>query len=118
MDILAALKSVPEFKDLAESHLTWLAEKGSVTTLKEGDKILRSGEVVENMRIVLEGSVDFHREQAGSVRYLGTAEQGEITGLLPYSRMKAAAVDAIASSDTTIYSLHKDFFPELLRDHH
>jgi signal transduction histidine kinase len=118
MDILTALKSVPEFKDLAERHLTWLVEKGSVATFREGDKLLRNGEVVENMRIVLEGSVDFYREQAGNVRYVGTAEQGEITGLLPYSRMKAAAVDAIASGDTTVYSLHKDLFPELLRDHH
>jgi signal transduction histidine kinase len=118
MDILTALKGVPEFKDLAERHLTWLVEKGSVTTLKEGDKVLRNGEAVENMRIILEGSVDFYREQAGNVRLLGTAEKGEITGLLPYSRMKASVVDAIASSDTTIYSLHKDFFPELLRDHH
>lgn len=118
MDILTALKSVPDFKTLPESDLQWLAEKGSVTAQKDGDKLFRMGDVVENMRIVLTGAVDLYREQAGTVRYLGRAEQGEITGLLPYSRMKGAAADGIVAGDTTVYSLHKDLFPELLRDHH
>lgn len=118
MDILTALKGIPEFKTLPENDLQWLAEKGSVTGQKDGDKLFRMGDVVDNMRIVLTGAVDLYRQQAGTVQYLGRVEQGEITGLLPYSRMKGAAADGIVAGDTTVYSLHKDLFPELLRDHH
>ncbi|WP_333820590.1 ATP-binding protein [Ohtaekwangia sp.] len=117
MDIVAALKSVPEFKDLDESHLQWLAEKGSVTTWKDGDYLFRKGDTIDAMRILFAGEVDIYREQAGNVRYLGTVEKGEITGLLPYSRMKSAMADGIVSGDAVVYSLHRECFPELLRDH-
>ncbi len=117
MNILAALKEVPEFKDLAESHLVWLSEKGTVTEHKDGERLFALGQPIESMRIVLEGGVDLYRAQGNTMRYFGTAEKGEITGLLPYSRMKAAGAEGTAVGDTIIYSLDKSHFVELIREH-
>ncbi|SKC84080.1 ATP-binding protein [Ohtaekwangia koreensis] len=117
MDILTALRAVPEFKDLAESHLIWLMEKGTVSTLKEGEKFFTYGDPIDTMAIVLEGEVDLYRAQGNGSRYLGAVEKGEITGLLPYSRLKTAAAEGIASRDSTIFYLHKDNFMELVREH-
>ncbi|HEY9048489.1 MAG TPA: ATP-binding protein [Ohtaekwangia sp.] len=117
MDIVAALRSVPEFKELDESHLQWLANKGSIVHAKDGEYLFRMGDTIDSMRILFQGELDIYRDQAGNRRYLGTVEQGEITGVLPYSRMKAAMADGIISGDAIMYSLDRQYFPELLRDH-
>jgi signal transduction histidine kinase len=117
MNILAALKEVPEFKNLAESHLVWLSEKGTTSEHKDGEKLFSLGEPIDSMRVVLEGGVDLYRVQGNTTRYFGTAEKGEITGLLPYSRMKAAGAEGTAVGDTRLFSLHKDHFVEMIREH-
>ena len=118
MDVFSALKEIEEFKNLDDTHLQWLASKGKVTQFQDGDKIVEIGQPVNELRIVLAGEVKFRRVQAGNVRYLGTVEKGEITGLLPYSRMKVAGAESIASGDVTVFNLDRTHFPEMISQHH
>lgn len=117
-DLLTELRQVPEFKSLPENQLQWLAEKGNVAAFHDGDKVFTKGDPIDQMRIVLRGEVNFLVEQGGNLRNIGTIEKGEITGRLPFSRMKGAAGEGIVTGDALIYSLHKDFFPEMIRNHY
>jgi signal transduction histidine kinase len=117
-DILDSLKHVPEFKDVPESQLRWLAEKGKLSTHGDGDKTFRKGEEVNELRIVLQGEINIYLIQAGNQRHIATIEAFEITGRLPYSRMKAAVAEGITSGETVIFCLHKDHFPEMIRTHY
>lgn len=118
MDLLAELSQVPLLKDLPDHDLRWLAEKGTVFTFKVGDKLFNKGSVIDSLRIVLEGKINLYFEQAGQLRTLGAFEKGDVTGLLPYSRLRSAAGEGIASVKSTIFELHKDHFSEMIRDHH
>ncbi len=118
MDLIANLKAVPEFEALPDSDIHWLIEKGTVSNFADGEKLFKKGDTIDELRIVLQGAVDMYVQQAGNNRYLGTFEKGEITGRLPYSRMKSAVAEGIVKGDTIVYSLHKDHFPELIREHH
>jgi signal transduction histidine kinase len=117
-DLLSELKKVPEFESVPENQLQWLAEKGKVVAFSDGQKIFSKGDLIQEMRILLKGEVNFYIEQAGNLRNVGTVQQLEITGKLPFSRMKAATGEGIVTGDTLVYSLHQDYFPEMIQHHH
>lgn len=117
-DLLAELKQIPELKTLPEDQLKWLVEKGTVNAYRDGDRVFKKGEPIDNLRILLKGEANFYVEQNGNLRHLGTIEKGEITGMLPFSRMKSASGEGIVTGDALVYSLHKDFFPEMIRNYY
>lgn len=118
MTLLDELRQVSEFKSLPENQLQWLADKGKVLAYGDGEKIFTKGDAINEMRILLKGEVNFFIEQAGNLRNIGTIEKGEITGKLPFSRMKAATGEGIVAGNSLVYSLHQDHFPEMIRSHH
>jgi signal transduction histidine kinase len=117
-DILEALKKVPEFASVPENQLKWLIEKGETASYPDGTKIFRSGDVVEELRIILKGEMSIYREQAGSIKNIGTFGVGEITGILPYSRMKAVFAEGQVSGETILFGLHKRHFHEMIVQHY
>jgi signal transduction histidine kinase len=117
-DLLNELRQIPEFKSLPENQLQWLVDKGKVVAYSDGQKMFSKGDAIAEMRILLKGEVNFFIEQAGNLRNVGTVEKGEITGKLPFSRMKAATGEGIVTGDALMYSLHQDLFPEMIRNHH
>jgi len=117
-DLLNELRQIPEFKSLPENQLQWLVDKGKVVAYGDGQKMFSKGDAIAEMRILLKGEVNFFIEQAGNLRNVGTVEKGEITGKLPFSRMKAATGEGIVTGDALMYSLHQDLFPEMIRNHH
>lgn len=117
-NLLSELKNFSTFQDLPEEHLQWLIDHSEMLTLKEGDQVLKKGEPVHYMYIILKGALELKAPQGNQFRHLSTIEKGGITGLLPYSRMKEATAYGIAVTDTQILALHKDHFPEMERVSH
>lgn len=117
-DLLNELRQIPEFKSLPQNQLQWLVDKGKVVAYSDGQKMFSKGDAIPEMRILLKGEINFFIEQAGNLRNVGTVEKGEITGKLPFSRMKAATGEGIVTGDALMYSLHQDLFPEMIRNHH
>lgn len=117
-DLLSELRQVPEFANVPEDQLRWLTEKGSVKTFEDGAKLFRPGDRIDDMRIILSGGMNIYREQAGSLRFYATFEKREITGLLPYSRMKEVRMEAIAQGTLEMFTLDKEHFPEMISRHY
>ena len=117
-DLVKAFSLIPEFKGVPENQLQWLAEKGIVREFHDGEKPFKRGDNIEGMSIILKGELTIYMEQAGSLRNLGTFEKGEITGILPYSRMKSAMADGVAGGETAIFQLSRSLFPEMIRQHY
>lgn len=115
--LVEEFKKVPEFAHVPENQLQWLAEKGTISEFPEGAKVFVRGTVIENMLIILKGGVEAFLERGGSQVSLGIFEKGEISGTLPYSRMKKALADGIAVEDSTVFSLARTFFPEMIVNH-
>lgn len=117
-DLLAELKSVPEFKSVPDVQLQWLADKGQIRSYKDGDKLFSPGDSIDGFSIVLTGRMSLYMVQNGNRRDLGTYEPLEILGRLPYSRMKNANGEAYAIGDLTLLFIHRDLFPELVSTCH
>ncbi len=117
-DLLQQLQRVPELRGVPLPQLQWMAEKGRIDSFADGQKVFVKGDPIHELRIILKGEVNLYMEQAGNLRNMGTIEAGEITGKLPFSRMKGATGTGIVTGETIVFSLHQDFFPEMIRNHH
>jgi CRP-like cAMP-binding protein len=111
----AALRKIEVFADLREDQLQWFASSGEELRLAPGDTLLREGDPADALFVILEGEIRGRRENvgAGSPGFVGRA--GEVTGLLPFSRMTKFPLTGRATTPTWILRLNKDHFPEMLQ---
>ncbi len=87
-EIVAALKKVNQLHGLEESEYEWLATHGTEVFAESGAVVFREGEPASKMTILLQGEIYVRREHGGPAA-LFIGRSGQMTGLLPFSRMKA-----------------------------
>jgi signal transduction histidine kinase len=97
-------------------ELEWLAAHGSVRHLNAGDVLVASGGPVEALFVVLSGRMTIFR--GAGPRKIVEWREGDVTGLLPYSRVAGSPGDVIADEPTDIFSVAGTDFPALMRDCH
>lgn len=116
--IIERLQQNELLKDVPLHDLQWLADHGVVKQIAKGEYLFSKGDPVDEMLVFLEGSLELTFVQNGKHRMMGNMTRGEITGLLPYSRIKEAAGYGKVIEDMTLLELHRDHFTEMICDHH
>ena len=113
-NLIGDLRKIEMFSDLPEEHLAWFVEKAEEICLQPGDLIVHEGDVADRLFVILEGEIRFQLSGSpGSPVYRSTA--GQVTGLLPYSRLTHYRGTGRAVLPTHGLRLHKNFFPEMLQ---
>jgi signal transduction histidine kinase len=108
------LRTIAVFADLPEQDLVWLAERMEEIRLEAGEVYAREGDPIDYLNVMMEGELQFERtSDPGSPVF--TARAGQVTGLLPFSRMTKFMGLSRAVLDSRAYRLHKSHFPELLQ---
>lgn len=115
---LDVLVDNPTFEHVPREQLEWLAQTSEIHILEPGEYLYRGGESADHLFIILDGEIEFSLLQNGKVRSFGSVERHEITGVLPYSRLKEARGIACASKPSRYIALHRDFLKEMIHDHH
>ena len=116
--IVAALQAIPSFESLPEDQLCWLAENGEIKRYAAGESIITKGDRIEFMAVLLEGQIVFRVSNSGENRISGHIEQGEFTGVLPFSRAEIAIGNGVAEKECLLLSIEKRHFPEMIRRHY
>jgi signal transduction histidine kinase len=111
-EIVDALKRVPALHGLTDNELEWLATHGEEVVAPAGTLVFREGDPATKMWILLKGEAHVRRSQGGLALFVGRA--GQITGLLPFSRMKTHGGQGYAASDMWALQIDRDVFPEML----
>jgi signal transduction histidine kinase len=112
-EIVEALRTIQQLDGLADSEYDWLARYGRERKGDTGVMIFREGEPVENLNFILKGETHVRRKNAGSMAlWIGRA--GQMTGLLPFSRMKTYGGDGYTLGPVWVLDIHKDLFPAML----
>src|SRR5215470_16031419 len=102
------------FSDLPEEDLRWLAERMDEVTLQPGQIYAKEGDSVDYLTLMMEGELQFSRlTTPGSPVFVAVA--GEVTGRLPFSRLKNFRGTSRAVLPTRIIRLHREHFPELVQ---
>ena len=85
------------FAELSEADVAWLARTGRVLHLEPGERLIRQGDPVPDLYVILKGNLRVVHTSAGKEREVGTSRRGEILGemsLLTEQGLATAGVDA------------------------
>ena len=99
-------------------ELAWLASHGTLRRLNAGDILLSKDQAVENLWVVLSGRVAIFVDRGAGPHKMMEWHEGDVTGLLPYSRLKNPPGDSIAQEPSEILAVPRDCIPEMIRECH
>ena len=113
-DFLSKIKNFEAFQNVEDEALEWLIEKCEYRVVEEGEILINTGEPIEYMNIVVDGEIVFYFPQGNKLKEFGVAKSGDVTGILPFSRLDKTK--GVAKSTTTSHLLlcHKKHFPDLV----
>jgi signal transduction histidine kinase len=112
-EIVAALREVQAFEGLSEQDYLWLAQHGIERKVGPGIMLFREGDAPRAMNIMLRGEVHIRRAQSGNVSFF-IARMGQISGLLPFSRMKGYGGTGFSVGQVWTLDIPREKFPEML----
>jgi signal transduction histidine kinase len=108
------LRRVPVFADLPDDQLSWFISQSQELTVKPDDIYIHQGDPADAMYVILEGQLQARGELAGDVVTLYT-KAGDVTGVLPYSRMKQFPLTGRAITGGRVLRFPATQFPELVQ---
>src|SRR6516225_355693 len=108
------LLRVATFADLPEDQIAWFLSQSQEVNLKAGDVYARQGDPPEAMFVLLEGEFQWRGEFGGETIMIA-GKVGDVTGALPFSRMKQFTVTGRAVTDGRILRFPSSLFPELIQ---
>jgi len=113
-EVLELLRKVPVFADLPDDQIDWFLGQTQEVRLKSGDAYVRQGDPADSMFVLLEGDFQWRGEFSGE-SFVRDMSAGEVTGILPFSRMKTYAVSGRVLSDARVLRFPASMFPQLVQ---
>ncbi|MDP9050829.1 MAG: ATP-binding protein [Acidobacteriota bacterium] len=112
-EIAAALREIPALEGLSDQDYLWLATHGIERKLGPGLQLFHEGNAPIGMNIMLRGEVHIRRAQSGNVSFF-VARMGQMSGILPFSRMKGYGGSGYTVGEVWMLDILKERFPEML----
>jgi signal transduction histidine kinase len=97
-------------------ELAWLAAHGSLRKLDAGEVLSHEGVPVEGLYVVLSGHVSLSADRGAGPQKIIEWRTGDVSGLLPYSRLVNPPGDAIAQEPTEIFALDRKYLRALTHE--
>ncbi|GAB3230859.1 ATP-binding protein [Hymenobacter seoulensis] len=107
------LTRITIFNDLPPATLHWLASHGERRNFAPNETILSAGDEAQYMVAVLKGGLQFYMVRNGNREPAFRIDAGQISGVLPYSRLRVISGHGVAVGETEVFVLHRALFPEL-----
>jgi signal transduction histidine kinase len=97
-------------------ELAWLAAHGSLRRLSAGEVLSHKGVPVEGLYVILSGHVTLSADRGAGLQKMIEWRTGDVSGVLPYSRLMNPPGDAIAQETTEILALHREHLRALTHE--
>jgi signal transduction histidine kinase len=114
-ELVAKLRKVHVFEDLPDEDLLWFISQCQERHAAPGDIIIREGESADFMMVMLEGEMRARSERGSVDGPVFVVQAGEVTGMLPFSRLKVVGVTGRAVLPSHYLGFPVTQFPELFK---
>jgi signal transduction histidine kinase len=112
-EIAAALDRIGPLHGLSLEERLWLAQHGREVMANAGDILFEEGAPAVDMVLILKGEIHVRRQHGGPMAlFIGRA--GQMTGILPFSRMKSYGGQGFAISPVWVLLVNRAEFPAML----
>ncbi len=106
------------FAGAPPEQLAWLAAHGHLVRLEPGSVLTSKTGPVLGLYIVLSGHLSIHIDRGAGPHKVMEWGPGDVTGLLPYSRLVSPPGDVKAEVPTETLLIDREELPALIRDCH
>ncbi|NBC18300.1 MAG: cyclic nucleotide-binding domain-containing protein [Bacteroidetes bacterium] len=108
------VQRIKVLNDQPDEHLAWLADRAEEMVLGEGERPFQPGDPATHMILIVEGAIQIVVREGGQQRVFGVFEAGDVTGMLPFSRMTHFGGIGTTLRPTRLAMVHKEHFSEML----
>jgi signal transduction histidine kinase len=114
--LLERLSSHRTLSAVPQEQIAWVAAHAVLRRLDKGDILTSMNGQVEGLHVVLTGYLTIHVDRGAGRRKVMEWRGGDITGLMPYSRLVAPPGDVVAEEPTEVVTVYRQDFPEMIRE--
>jgi signal transduction histidine kinase len=108
------LLKVPAFAGLPDDQIEWFLSEAEEHNFKAGDAVLVGGEPADAMFVLLDGQLQARGEFAGETIVI-SVPAGQVTGRLPYSRMKTFTFSVRSLTDARVLRFPATKYHDLIQ---
>ncbi len=113
--LIKRLAAIPNLAHIPEEELQWLVDHGSFKVYEPGVVIGPKGKPIKHLWIIISGNISITVDHGMGPHLVTEWKTGEVSGMLPYSRMSAPPGDNFIKEKSEILSIPVKLFPELIR---
>lgn len=111
--IADAIENIGALQGLPFEDRMWLATHGREACVNAGEVLFEEGAPAEHMVLILKGEIHVRRQHGGPMS-LFIGRTGQMTGILPFSRMKSYGGQGFAVSPVWALLVSRNDFPAML----
>ncbi|MCC6398958.1 MAG: cyclic nucleotide-binding domain-containing protein, partial [Bacteroidetes bacterium] len=115
IDLLATHRTIG---GAPREELAWIATHGTLVHYEAGQIVVGETESVNKLLILLSGCVSIYMNRGGGRRKMMDWKGGDVTGLLPYSRLKNPPGDTHVEEAVDALEIDRKDLPEMIRNCH
>jgi len=97
------------------AELEWLASHGKLRSLNPGDVLTAKGAQVDGMFVVLSGHIVIRVDRGAGLKKVTEWRAGDVTGVLPYSRMSSPPGDTVSEEPTLVLAIPRERMREMIQ---
>jgi signal transduction histidine kinase len=113
-DLVDRLAKLPNLAEIPRGELEWLAAHGNLELRPAGRVVGPKGQRIESLWIILSGHISVRVDRGVGPRRVIDWRTGEVTGMLPYSRMTGPPGDNFLEEASELLEIHEKHFPEMV----
>ena len=104
--LIDRLVSLSNLEGIPREELSWLVNHGSLENYDAGAIVGPKGKRIDHLYIILSGKMAIRVDRGAGPKLVAEWKKGEISGMLPYSRMKGAPGDTYVEEKIEALSIH------------
>jgi len=91
---------------LSDLDIEWMIQNGNKTKLETGERLIRKGEIIDNLYIILSGKLSItDGESQKNIALIGS---GEIVGEMSFLESRPPSVSVIATEAVNVFSIPRE----------
>jgi signal transduction histidine kinase len=113
-NLVDRLASLSNLEGIPRKELRWLVEHGHYAVYEVGTVIGPKGKRVDNLWIILSGKIAIRVDRGVGPKLVTDWQTGEVSGMLPYSRMKGPPGDNYIEEKAELLAINVKIFPQMI----
>jgi signal transduction histidine kinase len=114
--LIDRLASLSNLAGIPRKELEWLVEHGQFAVYELGTVIGPKGKRVDYLWIIVSGKISIRVDRGVGPRLVTEWETGEVSGMLPYSRMSGPPGDNYIAEKAELLAIPVKLFPQMINN--